>query len=256
MERIGIQRPDPRSGSATTGANITTIFFDVGHTLLVPAVSEGLVFSEEAARHGVRLDAGLADRNIAQMYELYEQLYEQDESFWADEDRAIAIWHKMYEFLCSVSGVESSKHADIAKSVHRRYFTADSWKAYDDVIPALECLKAQGIRMGLISNWDSTLEDIIAGLGLASYFDVILSSTVVKLHKPMPEIFRSALAQMGVASDKAMHVGDHLSADVEGARAVGITPVLIDRRGTVRHKLAPDTLAVSTLTELVEYLLA
>ncbi|MCL2756860.1 MAG: HAD family hydrolase [Coriobacteriia bacterium] len=254
LEQTSFERIGPTLDNTTTDTGITTVFFDVGHTLLTPAVSEGKVFSEEALRHGVQLDAALVDENISRMYELYEQLYEQDESFWADEERAVVIWHKMYEFLCELTGVDTSKHKEIAMSVHRRYFTAESWKTFDDVIPALKRLKQQGIRMGLISNWDSTLGDIIEGLGLASYFEIVLSSTVVKLHKPMPEIFKYALEQMGVAPAEALHVGDHLIADVQGAHAVGIMPVLIDRQGGVYDALPLGTLVISSFAELADYL--
>jgi len=63
-----------------------------------------------------------------------------------------------------------------------------------------------------------------------------------------------------VAPDEAMHVGDHLIADVEGARAVGITPVFIDRRAALRFQtaphpeLAPGTYVVSSLAELFDIL--
>ena len=236
------------------GTHITTIFFDVGQTLLVPAVPEGLVFTEEAARFDVALDPALVDARVTQMYRLYEQLYKQDETFWSDEARTTAMWLKLYEYLCSLMGVEESKQAAIAQSVHRRYFSAASWKAYDDVLPALEALRERGLRMGLISNWDSTLEGIIIELGLAPYFEVILSSTVVRLHKPMPQIFELALKRMEVGPDEAIHVGDHLTADVAGALEAGIMPVLIDRRGTTRKHVLPNTAVVSDLMGLIDLL--
>jgi len=237
-----------------SNTRINTIFFDVGRTLLRPSLSEGLVFSEEAARFGVALDPEMVSQNIPRMYEFYEQMYQQDESFWADEGRALAVWTKMYEFLCSLAGVEVVHHAAIAQNVHRRYFSAESWEAYDDVVPVLEKLQYRGYRMGVISNWDSTLEGIIEGLSLAPFFELVISSTVAQLHKPMPEIFCLALERMGVSSSQAMHVGDHPSADVEGARAAGMTPVLIDRRGATHSDLEQNTIVISSLFELLDYL--
>ena len=237
---------------------IDTVFFDVGHTLLTPALPEGRVFAEEAARHGVDLDPNKVQAFIPQMYVLYEELYEQDNSFWSDDQRAIAIWIEMYEYLCELTGVDQSKRSVIAHSVHKRYFTSESWCAYDDVAPALIELKARGVRMGLISNWDSSLEDIIIDLGFAQYFDVIISSAVAQLHKPMPEIFELALTRIGSSAAQSMHVGDNVSADVEGAHAVGITPVLIARSKSATDTFPPQvappgTLVISKLTELLSF---
>jgi putative hydrolase of the HAD superfamily len=217
---------------------VEAVFFDVGNTLLTPAQPEGLVFAEEAERHGVRLDPALVDANVPAMYQLYERLYEADDSFWSDDERAVAIWLAMYEHLCMLVGVPAAKRAAIAAAVHQRYFTAASWRAFDDVIPTLDFLAARGIRMGLISNWDSTLESVVSGLGLAGYFQTVISSTVVRMHKPMRGIFELALSRLGVGAEAAMHVGDHLSADARGARQAGLRPVLIDRGG--RHAAGLD----------------
>ncbi|MCL1891266.1 MAG: HAD-IA family hydrolase [Coriobacteriia bacterium] len=239
---------------------ITTVFFDVGQTLLTTAVAEGEVFSEEARRHGVELDPAVVQSNIPKMYEYYEHLYDQDDSFWSDDERAINIWLAMYEYLCELTKVDKSKRPAIARSVHKRYFTAQSWKPFDDVVPTLKKLKERNIRMGLISNWDSSLEGIIDGLGLAPYFDVIISSAAVQLHKPMPEIFTLALERMGTTAAEAMHIGDHLTADVEGALAVGITPVLLSRNNTSQQRLALEQKteqlkkSISCISTLIEIL--
>jgi putative hydrolase of the HAD superfamily len=161
----------------------------------------------------------------------------------------------MYEFMCSLLDIEKAKRAAITQSVHRRYFTAESWRAFDDVVPTLEELKNRGMRMGLISNWDSSLEGIIHAMGFSKYFDVILSSAVVQLCKPMPEIFALALKTMGARAEQTMHVGDHVSADIEGAYKAGLTPVLITRRAqaAVMQDLPPTTLIISKLTELLNH---
>ncbi|MDR2493241.1 MAG: HAD-IA family hydrolase [Coriobacteriales bacterium] len=235
---------------ATSAPAFTTVFFDVGNTLLTTAEEEGLVFCEEAARCGVHVGPDDVMREVPRMYQRYDELYSDDDSFWSDDERAVRIWLDMYSYLCELLGVEESKHAQIAQCVHRRYFTPESWRPFDDVRETLETLKAHGVRMGLISNWDSTLEGIINGIGLGHYFEVVVASTVVQLHKPMPEIFELALKGMGVAAEKCLHVGDHVVADVQGARSVGITPVLIDRNGTLRAAAEPGTCVMTSLVEL------
>lgn len=210
-------------------SSIKAIFFDVGATLLTPALDEGIVFSEILNKHNLPFTPEEITPLIPAMYGLYEQLYEQDESFWSDDVRAQAIWIEMYEYLSSLLGVAPELRRPIAKDVYEYYFSYQAWKTFDDVIPLLDELTAQGYRLGLISNWDSTLGPIIEGLHLSHYFETILASAVVQLHKPMPEIFKLALARLDIEAHEAMHIGDHATADVWGAAQVGITPVLLDR---------------------------
>ena len=228
---------------------ITTIFFDVGATLLTPAEDEGTTFTRIAAGIGIEIDPAEVCHKIPLMYGLYEQLYEQDDSFWSDDVRARAIWIEMYEYMASLLAIPKDRHRELADEVYRYYFSPSAWKTYDDVLPLLDALQERDIRMGLISNWDSTLSHIIEGLNLATYFETIISSAVVELHKPMPEIFELALDRLGIEAHEAMHVGDHVFADAKGAAAVGITPILLDRDG--QHPTF-EGLKVAKLTEILE----
>ncbi|MDR1088705.1 MAG: HAD-IA family hydrolase [Coriobacteriales bacterium] len=230
---------------------IQAIFFDVGATLLTPAEDEGATFSSLAGQLGIRVAVDEVARQVPLMYELYEQLYEQDDSFWSDNVRAKAIWIEMYEFLAFRLDIPQQLRRELAEAVYQYYFSPGAWVPYDDVLPLLELLQARGIRMALISNWDSTLALIIEGLGLSPYFETIIASADVRLHKPMPEIFELALDRLGLDAQHALHVGDHLYADALGAAAVGITPVLLDRRQ--RHT-DYDGLRVASLAQVAALL--
>ncbi len=70
--------------------------------------------------------------------------------------------------------------------------------------------------------------------------------------KPQPAIFHAALDQAGVAPGSAIHVGDQPEADVEAARAVGITPVLIDRFKRLPPEAGPRIGSLAELVELVD----
>jgi putative hydrolase of the HAD superfamily len=228
-------------------ANYTTVFFDVGNTLLTPAIDESRVFVAKAAHYGIELDQAEVEANIPWMYRFYEELYTQDDTFWADEKRAMAIWEEMYEALAHRLGIDHLAQA-LARAVHEVYLKPESWKPFDDVLPTLDALQERGITMGLISNWDSSLIAIIEGLGMGSYFKAVIASAVVNLKKPDAPIFELALDLLGAQPKTALHVGDHITADVEGARAVGITPVLLDR---ARKHTAVSCRRVEALTDLL-----
>ena len=84
----------------------------------------------------------------------------------------------------------------------------------------------------MISNMDRRGDELAESLGLAPYLDFAVTSLEAGAEKPHPPIFRAALERADVEPDSAVHVGDQTTSDVEGARAVGINPVLLDRDGT------------------------
>jgi putative hydrolase of the HAD superfamily len=231
--------------------SITTVFFDVGNTLLTPAMAEGKVLTEAAASLGIRLDPALVEQKIPLMYRYYEEIYEADNSLWADEERAVGIWQTLYEHLCGLIGIPQFG-SQIAKIGYTRFLEPSSWALFDDVLPTLSALKSRNITLGLISNWDSSLQNIVEGMGIGSYFDTVISSAVVGLYKPRPEIFELALSKTGTCAAESMHIGDHLQADVGGAAGVGITPVLIDRNN--RHENGEGYLRAQNLRDILEYL--
>ena len=104
-----------------------------------------------------------------------------------------------------------------------------NWVAYPDVAPALEQLKAMGLRLGVISNFDARLYGLLSGLGLARFFDSVTISSEAGYAKPAAQLFEVALARMAVAPSDALHVGDAPHLDVTGANAAGIEAILVRR---------------------------
>ncbi len=102
-----------------------------------------------------------------------------------------------------------------------------------DVLPALQALRGKGLTVGLVSNIGSNAPNLTAQLGLTDHLDFIVTSHDAGAEKPHPPIFRLALARAGAKPEEAMHVGDSPVSDVEGARNVGIKPLLIDRDGVM-----------------------
>ena len=87
---------------------------------------------------------------------------------------------------------------------------------YADTRPALERLKAVGLRIGIVSNHVWRLPEVVEGLGLGPYVDATFTSARIGYRKPHPAIFRAALEAMGVTAEAALFVGDSVSHDVEG----------------------------------------
>ena len=217
------------------------VFFDVGNTLLRPDPSVAEVCREVLAEAGHERAVPDIELHMPAVDEYYEDAYSTDDTFWTDEERTAGVWLGMYSLLFRKLGIEEEAE-ELASRVYHEFGDAGRWAPYDDVIPAFERLRDRGLLLGVISNWDRRLGGILAGLGLSRMLDVVVSSACVGLHKPDPRIFDYACDALGVAPAEAVHVGDHHYADILGASAVGIRPVLIDRIGAHEPGAALTTL--------------
>ena len=126
---------------------------------------------------------------------------------------------------------------------------------FDDVLPAMDMLKLQGLTLGLISNIDRDMDRLLKDLRLSPYLDFAITSREAGSEKPHPPIFLAALDWAQVEPSEAIHVGDQYTSDVQGARSVGINPVLLDRYGSYLE--VQDCPRIESLMEilglLVEY---
>jgi putative hydrolase of the HAD superfamily len=131
------------------------------------------------------------------------------------------------EVLHEALGFPEVERAD----VRRAMLEALDFRVFPDVAPALERLRGRGLRLLVVSNWDCSLPEWLERAGIAGLVDGAVASATVGIAKPSPAIFMVALDALGVAPGEAVHVGDSVESDVEGARAAGIRPVLIVRYG-------------------------
>jgi putative hydrolase of the HAD superfamily len=93
---------------------------------------------------------------------------------------------------------------------------------------ALRLAHDRGLRTACISNSNGTVGGILDGLGLTRHLDFVIDSSQVGVEKPDPRIFHLALQRAGVAAAEAVYVGDLYSVDVVGARAAGLSAILMD----------------------------
>jgi FMN phosphatase YigB (HAD superfamily) len=121
----------------------------------------------------------------------------------------------------------------------------------DDVLPSLRALRALGLQLVVVSNANGTVQALADRLGLTECVSCVLDSFVERVEKPDPRFFEIALARSGADRSSTIHVGDLYEVDVVGARAAGITPVLLDAAD-----LYPDAdcARVRSLAALVEML--
>jgi putative hydrolase of the HAD superfamily len=122
-----------------------------------------------------------------------------------------------------------------------------SFRAFDDATDALAELKQLGLVLVVVSNWDVSLPGVLERVGLAGLVDGVITSAGAGARKPDPAVFDRALELTQVTAAEAVHVGDSLREDVDGARAAGIEPVLLVRSGSID---CSDTMQIQSLREL------
>jgi putative hydrolase of the HAD superfamily len=122
------------------------------------------------------------------------------------------------------------------------------FEAYADALTSLPALREAGVeRIVVVSNWDVSLHEVLADLGVRPLVDAVVTSAEAGARKPARAIFERALARAGVDAASAVHVGDSLEADVNGALAAGIDAILIARD---RQPRPPGVRCISSLSEL------
>lgn len=129
---------------------------------------------------------------------------------------------------------------ELFRAIEGAFQERSAWHIFPDVIPVLDQLRDDRVRMAVISNWVWGAPELLHDLELARHFESLIISSRMGYEKPHRAIFDHALELMDVAPDRAIHVGDSYRADVLGARAAGITPVLIDRRLGDPERFASD----------------
>ncbi|MGO8670947.1 MAG: HAD family hydrolase [Capsulimonadaceae bacterium] len=117
----------------------------------------------------------------------------------------------------------------------------------------IDRLKARGLRIGVVSDWDAGLPELLAGLGVAERLDAMAVSALVGCRKPDPRLFEHARLAAGVDACAVLHVGDYYELDVVGARAAGMQALLFDGHG---RRPDADCPRVTTFEELAERLLS
>lgn len=231
---------------------IQAVFFDVGFTLLEQSPSIPSVVRDVMARRGTPVSLECLQRNLPQAELKFGEFSREAPHTWGDEQEIALIWQRYFTELLRPCYGEAGEQAlaAAAHDVQQEFDLASSYALYPDVERSLAALKEHGIKLGVISDWGIALGLIMRSFGLTEYFDFAVISATARRAKPDPELYRLALDRANVVADYAVHVGDSYVRDALGARAVGITPVLIDRM----RMLQPEVVDCPLIYDLYELL--
>ena len=211
---------------------IKAVFFDAAGTLMRTRAKVGETYARMAAQHGQTLSPaeiserfrvcfaaaprlafpGTAEESICRLERhWWKNLVSEVFRPWAPFENFEAYFTDLFDYFAS----------------HQ------AWVLYPEALDTLLELKRRGLILDVISNFDSRLIGILAGLGVRPLFDEVFLSSRVGYAKPDAQIFHAALRQHGLKPTEALHVGDNEICDLQGADQAGLRAVLIDREHEV-----------------------
>ncbi len=200
------------------------IFFDAGFTLLEPYPSVGHHYSKAAFDFGLSVDHEALTKAFIPSWKSVRAKREQAGvlPYGSNLEEARDFWAEVLITTFELAGCTERLPKDLLGRLFDEFAQGDHWRTYPDVIPTLGYLKEQNVKMGVISNWDPRLHQILEELELKQYFDAVVVSSEVGYEKPHKRIFEEARERIGAKeSDSFGFIGDEHKADGEGPRNMG-----------------------------------
>ena len=223
---------------------IETLLLDAGGVLVFPNWNR---VSDIFRQHGIEVSADAL--RIAEPQAKFAIDTASSIARTSDADRGSKYFNLTFDRAGVLGGDVRKPVLDDLWAYHQEH---NLWEHVpDDVIPALDQLRAAGLTMAIASNANGVLERMFDRVGLTPYFHAICDSHVEGVEKPDPRFFQIVLQRAGGRPETAMHVGDLYYVDVLGARRAGVQPLLLDPHGLYDGFDVPRIQSLSEVLPLV-----
>jgi putative hydrolase of the HAD superfamily len=223
---------------------VRAVLFDAGETLVHPAPSFPELFAGVLSTRGIeRSPEAVIEASRAVFHRFSEAA--RDNDLWTTSPEASArFWKSVYARMIRELDIGADGLAD---TLYEAFTDQRNYALFDDVAATLDALEAAGLALGIVSNFEAWLEDLLGSLGVRERFGVRVISGREGIEKPDPRIFTLAIERLGIDARDVAYVGDNPEFDIAPAHALGMTPVLIDRRGRFPDA---DGIRITDLREL------
>jgi putative hydrolase of the HAD superfamily len=229
------------------GGEVDAVFLDVGGVFHLP---DHEIVGAALRRAGIEgpFDPAVLDRAHYAGAKALE--------VWPQGDVRTGLWAAYERAYAAEAGVPDDRLDDAVAELDDAFAEKGVWsRLAAGSMDGLRALAATGVTLAIVSNSDGTLEARLrseaicqVGPGAGVPMAIVIDSDAVGVAKPDPAIFRIALEATGVAADRALHIGDTVGADVDGALAAGVRPVHLDPYGFCSddsHPHVPDLATVA-----------
>ena len=230
---------------------IKAVFFDLYHTLVRYEPPQEVLEAEALEKLGISVRPEDLRRPLLAADEfIYNEIARRPLSQRSQEEKT-ALYLRYQETVLREAGLAANEKV-VMGLLGGMQQAKMNLVLFDDVAPALEDLKKRGLILGMISNVEHDIGEMLDRLGLPQWLDVIVTSRDAGYNKPQPEIFLEALRRAGVKPEEAVYVGDQYQVDCLGAAGAGMKGILLDR-----HDYSPDVTdcpRVASLSVVADYL--
>ena len=234
-----------------THHHIQAVFFDAGGTLFETRGSVGEIYGNAAQRYGIETDPTNLQAAFIRHFRLQPPLAFPRGTPQAELHRLEKEWwRRLVQNVFTEHGA-FPHFTEFFDDLYEYFRRKEAWQLFPETVPTLAALKARGLRLAVISNFDSRLDDLLRAFELAQYFEAIHISSRAGAAKPETAIFHAALSHSEIKAAHAIHVGDSLREDALGATTAGLHGVLLDRHQEVNDNSVTRIVHLAQLIELL-----
>lgn len=207
------------------------IFLDAVGTLFGVRDSVGAAYAQVAQEFGVSLDADGINVAFYQTFSMATPLVFPQQDPSQIKSLEFQWWKAVAIETFNVAGAidRFTDFDSFFQALYKYFATAQPWEVYPDIVPALTYWRSREIKLGILSNFDSRIYEVLTALELSSFFSSITISSEAGAAKPSTKIFTTALDKYNCEPTSAWHIGDSWQQDYQGAKQAGIRAILIKR---------------------------
>jgi putative hydrolase of the HAD superfamily len=219
------------------------VLFDAAETLFTTRGSVGEIYGAVAREYGSKAEPEAIQAAFVRNFRGAGPVSVENQKLW---------WKDIVRRVFSEVGMVESfdKFFD---QVYDTFRDSQGWVLFPETRQVLTDLKNRGLKLGVISNFDTRIYSVMESLSILQLFDTITTSSETGFCKPDREIFESAVRALNTAATETLMVGDNLRDDVEAGSRAGLRAILIDRTG--RYAATPHP-RISSLIELIPLLIS
>ncbi|KAK9917585.1 hypothetical protein WJX75_006082 [Coccomyxa subellipsoidea] len=190
--------------------NLRALLVDAAGTLIYPAQNVAKVYLDHARLYGCKLSE---EEVLANFWRAFNTPWTR--SVLRYEGDGWPFW----EFIVEQS--TGCKDSSLLEQLYLHYQQPSAWKLAPGALTALTHIRSSGIKLAVVSNFDTRLRPLLTAMGAAEAFDALIISAEVGVEKPNPLIFKIACEKLGVQPEEAVHIGNDHRNDITGAREAG-----------------------------------
>ncbi len=175
-----------------------------------------------------------------------------DVAWTAKGEPGAAGWGRMMATMFARAGVPDAALPALVDRLWASHLRLNLYsRVPDGFVDAMDRLRAAGVKTAIVSNSEGMLDHLFTTLDILQCFDVLADSGKLGVEKPDPRIFAWACEQAGASAAQAIHLGDTVATDIDGARAAGLRCALVDPYGHYEG-LFPDVPRVPGVVEVAD----